>query len=155
MTKSKKPSKIMAGMKFYIVEDLSKILSLNKMVIRDYLRKKKIKATKIGRRWYVSDANLKAFLGGGRFFDQPDDLIMDQINQAIKLTFEANVKWLAFEVKKLIIKDFTEIITERFKKIDEINAELEKRLPKKIAEHFRDRTDKAKKEFEEAKSLKV
>ena len=150
MAKQVKPSKIMEGSKFYVVEDLMKILSLSKLTIRGYLRKGKIKCFKLGRRYYVAEKNLKAFLGGGRFFDQPDDVITDKINQAIKLTFESNVKWLAYHVKELIIDDLKENINQNLKKIDENNKQLaeNKNVPKEAVEHFRYRTEKVKKDLQ-------
>jgi len=148
VTEKKKSSlKVISGMKFYIPSDLAKILDLTEYTIRYYLRQKILKGVRLGGRWYISEANLKAFLGGGRFFDQSDDVIMDQINQAIKLTFESNVPWLAKEVKKLIIEDLTKIMSERFKQIDENNKQFSGR----IAEHFRNREKDIKKEFAKAK----
>ncbi|MBA7570617.1 hypothetical protein ES708_12370 [subsurface metagenome] len=154
MTEKKKSSlKVISGMKFYIPSDLAKILDLTEFTIRYYLRQKKLKGVRLGGRWYISEANLKSFLGGGRFFDQPDDVIMDQINQAIKLTFEANVEWLAFKVKELIIKDLTANIIESLKKADQINVRsTEFESKEKTAERIR-KTEKTKKEFEEAKQL--
>lgn len=150
MNKKIIPKKIMRGMKFFNVPDLTEILGLTPLAVRDYLRKGKIKAVKIGKRWWVSDKNLMAFLGGGRFFDQPDDLIMDRINEAIKLTFESNVEWLAYHVKELIIDDLTKNINQNLKKIDENNDRLEKNknIPKEAVDHFRRRTEKIKKELQ-------
>lgn len=149
MTEKKRTSlKVISGMKFYIPSDLAKILDLTEYTIRHYLRRKVLKGVRLGGRWYISEANLKAFLGGGRFFDQSDDVIMDQINQAIKLTFESNVPWLAKEVKKLIIEDLTKIMSERFKQIDENNKQLSGAIP---GEHFKRRAEGAKKEFEKVK----
>jgi len=148
VTEKKKSSlKVISGMKFYIPSDLAKILDLTEYTIRYYLRRKTLKGVRLGGRWYISEANLKAFLGGGRFFDQSDDVIMDQINQAIKLTFESNVPWLAKEVKKLIIEDLTKIMSERFKQIDENNKQFSERA----GEHLKRRTEVAKKEFEKVK----
>ncbi|MBA7482712.1 hypothetical protein ES707_18206 [subsurface metagenome] len=147
MTNTKKPSVIVAGMKFFLVEDIAKMLNLKEHTIRYYLREKKLKGFRLGQRWYISNANLKAFLGGGRFFDQPDDIIMDKINEAIKSTFESNVPWLANEVKKLITKDLIGVISEKFKQI----AENNKQFSGRIAEHFRNREKGTKKEFEKVK----
>ena len=52
--------------KFYLVDDLVKILPITSLTIREYLRKGKIKGRKIGRLWYVSEKNLEAFLEGDR-----------------------------------------------------------------------------------------
>ncbi len=45
-------------------EDLAKALNCNKETILRYIRSGKIKARKIGRRYYVSRDNLKAFANG-------------------------------------------------------------------------------------------
>ncbi|MBA7522140.1 hypothetical protein ES705_14257 [subsurface metagenome] len=148
-----KPSKIFQGQKYFVVEDLVKILNLTPLTVREYLKKGRIKAVKVGMRWYIAEKNLIAFLGGGRFFDQPDDIIMDKINEAIKLTFESNVPWLANKVKELIAKDLTEIMSERFKKIDQGNVRSTEFEPEeKTAERIR-KTEKAKKDFQEAKQI--
>jgi len=47
------------------VEDIAKALSCNMETIRRYIRQGKIKAQKIGRRYYVSKENLKTFTNGG------------------------------------------------------------------------------------------
>jgi hypothetical protein len=133
-----KPEKVMLKMKFYITEDIVKILNVTPYTVRAYLRNEKIKSIKIGGRFYVSEANLKAFLGGGRFWDQSNDKIMDSINTAIKLTFESNVKWLAFEVKKLIIDDLTKNFRDNLEEINRIAG-----IPK-----MEDRAKVIKKEFE-------
>ena len=149
MNKEINPSKTIRGIKFYSVEDLSGILGITQYAIRTSLKKGKIKAIKVARRWWVSEKSLTAFLGGGRFFDQPDNLIMDRINEAIKLTFESNVKWLAYHVKELIIDDLKENINQNLKKIDENNKQLaeNKNVPIEAVEHFRYRTEKVKKEL--------
>jgi len=45
-------------------EDLAKALDCNLETVRRYIRSGKIKAQKIGRRYYVSRDNLKAFANG-------------------------------------------------------------------------------------------
>jgi len=148
-----KPSKIFQGQKYFIVEDLAKILDLTPLTVREYLKKGKIKAVKVGMRWYIAEKNLIAFLGGGRFFDQPDDKIMNDINQAIKLTFENNVEWLAYRVKEIITKDLTEVIQSNLKKIDQDNVRsTEFETEEKTAERIR-KTEKVKKDFEVAKQM--
>ncbi|MBA7515703.1 hypothetical protein ES705_07746 [subsurface metagenome] len=143
MTEKKKSSlKVISGMRFYIPSDLAIILDLTEYTIRYYLRQKKLKGVRLGGRWYISEANLKAFLGGGRFFDQSDNVIMDQINQAIKLTFESNVKWLAHKVKELIIDDLTKNFRDNLKEISQIAN-----VPGGVNKIMEDRKKKLKKEF--------
>lgn len=150
-----KPSKIFQGQKYFIVEDLAKILDITPLTVREYLKKGKIKAVKVGMRWYIAEKNLIAFLGGGRFFDQPDNKIMDDINQAIKLTFESNVEWLAYRVKEIIVKDLTEVVTKNIKKIEQDNVKLTE-FHDRDSEVMKERlqkTEKVKKDFEGAKKL--
>jgi len=47
------------------VEDISQALDVNMETIRRYIRTGKLKAQKIGRRYYVSKDNFKAFTDGG------------------------------------------------------------------------------------------
>ena len=50
--------------KLYSVKELSKILPLCDLSIREYIRKGKIKGFKIGKGWYVKKEDLTAFLAG-------------------------------------------------------------------------------------------
>ena len=66
--------------RFYLVDDLVKILPITSLTISEYLRKGKIKGRKIGRLWYVSEGNLEAFLDGDRVedaFPMIDDMKKD------------------------------------------------------------------------------
>lgn len=151
--KSMKPAKIINGIRFFVVEDLVKILGLTELTVRKYLQEGRIKSVKVGRRFYIAEKNLIAFLGGGRFFDQADDVIMDKINQAIKLTFESNVEWLAYRVKEIIIKDLTEVIQSNLKKVDQGNVKsTEFETEEKTAERIK-KTEEVKKDFEVAKQM--
>jgi len=58
------PSRRIRGISFFTTEQLVKILDLSILTIRDYLKKDKIKAVKVGQRWYVSSKNLNKFLNG-------------------------------------------------------------------------------------------
>jgi len=51
---------------YYTVKDLTSILNLTELTIRNYLRKKKLLGYKPGQFWYVSQANLKLFLEGNK-----------------------------------------------------------------------------------------
>ncbi len=58
--------KLFSGeLELFKVEDIAKELGCNMETIRRYIRQGKIKAQKIGRRYYVSKDNLKAFANGG------------------------------------------------------------------------------------------
>ena len=52
------------GEKYYLVEDLVKILPLTKNTIRAYLRHGRIRGQKLGKLFYVSNTDLRAFLDG-------------------------------------------------------------------------------------------
>lgn len=56
--------KIIDGTKLYEVEDLVRMLGLSRVTVQTYLRAGRIKGVKIGKRWHVSEKNLKDFLGG-------------------------------------------------------------------------------------------
>lgn len=58
--------KLMGGeIELLKVEDLAEVLGCNTETIRRYIRQGKLKAQKIGRRYYVSKDNLKTFANGG------------------------------------------------------------------------------------------
>lgn len=58
--------KLMGGeIELLKVEDLAEVLGCNMETIRRYIRQGKLKAQKIGRRYYVSKDNLKTFANGG------------------------------------------------------------------------------------------
>lgn len=58
------PSKRIRKISFFTTNQLAKILDLSMLTVRRYLREGKIKAVKIGQRWYISNRNLDRFLKG-------------------------------------------------------------------------------------------
>jgi len=58
------PSRKIRRISFFTTDQLVKILDLSMLTVRDYLKKDKIKAVKVGQRWYVSSKNLDRFLSG-------------------------------------------------------------------------------------------
>jgi len=50
--------------KLYSVKDLSEMLPITPLTIREYFRKGKIKGNKIGKNWYVTEENLESFIEG-------------------------------------------------------------------------------------------
>ena len=58
------PSRKIRGISFFTTDQLVKILDLSMLTVRRYLKKEKIKAVKVGQRWYVSSKNLDKFLSG-------------------------------------------------------------------------------------------
>lgn len=56
--------KIIDGIKLYEVEDLVKMLKLSRVSVQAYLRTGRMKGVKIGKRWHVTDENLRTFLSG-------------------------------------------------------------------------------------------
>lgn len=53
------------GEKYYLVEDLAKILPLTKNTVRMYIRKGRLRGQKLGKLFYVSNTDLRIFLDGG------------------------------------------------------------------------------------------
>jgi hypothetical protein len=51
---------------YYTVRDLTSLLSLTELTVRSYLREGKLLGHKPGQFWYVSQKNLKLFLGGNK-----------------------------------------------------------------------------------------
>lgn len=50
----------------YSVKELEKILPITPLTVRAYIRKGKIKGSKIGKNWYVKKQDLEAFLEGDK-----------------------------------------------------------------------------------------
>jgi len=53
-----------ANIKLYSVQELSQDLKVTSLSVRTYIRDGKLKARKIGGRWYVAEENLLNFLKG-------------------------------------------------------------------------------------------
>ncbi len=56
--------KTIDGIKLYEVEDLVRMLKLSRITVQAYLRAGRMKGVKIGKRWHVTDKNLRDFLSG-------------------------------------------------------------------------------------------
>lgn len=65
--------KNIGGMKLYEVEDLVKLLKVSRVTVQAYLRAGKIRGVKIGKRWHVTDSNLRDFLSGNTGARGPAD----------------------------------------------------------------------------------
>jgi len=64
MPKAKEGTNIIkiADIKLYSVKALSDILRIHPLTIRNHIKQGKLKARQIGRRYYVTDGNLKEWL---------------------------------------------------------------------------------------------
>jgi excisionase family DNA binding protein len=67
-------------LEIYSVPELSQLLSLHPVTIRNYIRGGRIRAQKVGRSWRISSDNLKEFLNGSSEF-----LMSSYINKREKL----------------------------------------------------------------------
>ncbi len=56
-----------ANMKLYGVNELAQQLRITGYSVRAYIRAGKLKAQKIGGKWYVAEENLQAFLRGDNY----------------------------------------------------------------------------------------
>ena len=143
------PSKNIRGTKFFITEDLVKILKLTPGSVRDYLRKGKIESVKVGLRWYVSEKNLNNFLLCENIRKLPDDKIIEMVNRAVEIKYK---EWTDEAIPKMqkIVADFLlkkekerDKEKEEFKKemkiVYSIYDQLKKVLPGevKIKDHIR------------------
>lgn len=50
--------------RLYTLTEVEPILGVSHRTLLDYVKKKKIKAVKIGGKWKISEENLKAFING-------------------------------------------------------------------------------------------
>jgi len=56
--------KVISGIKVYEVEDLIELLDLNRVTVQKMLREGRMTGVKFGKRWHVTEDNLKDFLAG-------------------------------------------------------------------------------------------
>lgn len=57
----------------YTVIEASEILQLSQFTVGKYIREGRIKAQKVGRKYYVTDKTIKEFLNGDAKNDSKDD----------------------------------------------------------------------------------
>ena len=60
-------------MKLYDIEELSKMLKMNKRVLQRYVREGKLKVSKVGRKYIITEDDLKEFLESQRVNDIKSD----------------------------------------------------------------------------------
>ena len=107
MNKEIKPDKVMRGIKFYSVEDLSEILGISGYAVRDYLRKGKITAVKVGARWWISQKNLDNFFNAGSIFDKPEKVILDTIQEGLEERDEELIGKITAKFLKQLSENYT------------------------------------------------
>ncbi len=149
------PSRIVRGVKFYSVEDLAKILELTPGAVRDYLRKAKIGALKIGLRWWVSEKSLSNFLMCKGIRNLPDSEMLNMINKAVGIKYQEWTKRSIPLIQKVVEDFLVEKEKEKFnkniKKVEEKNKQLMMIIPKKAMKDLKRRETEIKKEFEKVK----
>lgn len=52
------------GIILYTLAEVAEKLQLSERTLHTYIKQQKIKAVKIGGRWYISEENLRNFLNG-------------------------------------------------------------------------------------------
>ena len=149
------PSKIVRGVKFYSVEDLTKILELTPGAVRDYLRKAKIGALKIGLRWWVSEKSLSSFLMCKGIRNLPDSEMLNMINKAVEIKYrewtKRSIPIIQKVVEDLLVEKEKEKFNKNIKKVEEKNKQLMMIIPKKAMKDLKRREAEVKKEFEKVK----
>lgn len=55
----------MESIKVYTLKEVAEIVKIKERTLYHYLKTGKLKGVKIGRRWRISEDNLKAFLNNG------------------------------------------------------------------------------------------
>ena len=150
------PSKVMGKLRFFTVEDLTKILPLTKLGVRDYLKKGKIPAVKVGLRWYVSEKNLSNFLLCKGIRDMPDDLLVNTVNKMVELAFNNYIDDKIVPLIKDVIRESEQERAKiNLKKVDQDNVKMTEFHDGDSAimkERFK-KTQKIRKDFEITKKM--
>ncbi|MBA7517345.1 hypothetical protein ES705_09398 [subsurface metagenome] len=156
MTKRIEPSKIMKGIKFYMVEDLAKILQVTPWTVRSYLRQGRIASVRVGQRIWVSEKDLSDFLMCKGIRDLPDKEFIKMINKAVEIRYE---QWKdeAIPLMQKTVKAFLleQKIKGDLKKISQNNVKLTEFHDddSPVMQKRYKKTEKVKKDFEEAKKI--
>lgn len=64
-------------MELYDVQELSELLDVQERTIRRYLREGKLKGRKMAKKWYVTEASLRAYFEG----EEPEELPLFQLRR--------------------------------------------------------------------------
>jgi excisionase family DNA binding protein len=69
-----------AGLKLYNLDELSKILEVNKVTLRGYIQQGRLEAVKVGRSYRVTEEDLREFLlRRGRGFSKEEGIELKEI----------------------------------------------------------------------------
>ncbi len=69
-----------AGLKLCNLDELSKVLMVNRVTLRGYIEQGRLKAVKIGRSYRVTEENLRDFLlNRGRGLSKEEGIVMKEI----------------------------------------------------------------------------
>ena len=58
------------NLKMYTIEETAEILGVSKRTMMTYLKQKRIRAVKIGRRWKFTEQNIVDFVSGKKVTDE-------------------------------------------------------------------------------------
>jgi len=135
------------------LQDVSRILGVSYATTARMCRQGKIKTTRIAQKYYVSKRDLNEYMNTGNIFDKPEKVIIDVILGALKEANEENIKRLEFAVKQKIIAELEGNTRKNLFKIDRNNVKLTEFVSEEVTKQLKQRTEKIKAEFAEAKQL--
>jgi len=137
----------------YDMKDTCRILGVTYTTVLKLRREGKLKFTRIAQKFFISRHDLNNYMNTGNIFDKPEKVILEVIQKAIAESMEENIQRLEVAVKEKIVGELEENIKKNLIKIDKKNEQLEKEVPKKVAENLRYRGTELKKEFEKVKEM--
>ena len=63
-------NEMIENLKMYTIEETAEILGVSKRTMMTYLKQKRIRAVKIGRRWKFTEQNIVDFVSGKKVTDE-------------------------------------------------------------------------------------
>jgi len=92
-----------SSLKVYELKEVSKLLKINIRVLREYIKNKKIKASKIGRKYVITEQDLNNFINGST-----EEKKATRYNKAL-LEALLQIADIGKEVIELSVEDFNKL----------------------------------------------
>lgn len=102
--------------KFYTIDQVAELLDMHHKTIRKFISEEKLKATKVGKQWRISEGDLNSFMG--KSINENNNNKEIKIDEEIKFsTNEINSKFKRPKVSISTVVEVNEIDTKQYMRI--------------------------------------
>lgn len=101
--------------KFYTIDQVAELLDMHHKTIRKFISEEKLKATKVGKQWRISEGDLNSFMGKSVDTNNNEQLKIDE-----EIEFHAseiNSKFVKPKVSISTVVEINEIDTKQYMRI--------------------------------------